>query len=290
MRVIGWVESIQRTINYVEANLLDELTMEQIAKVANSSVFHFQRTFSILTDMSITDYIRRRRLTLAAQDLINSDSKIIDLSYKYGYDTPEAFTKAFRKQHGVTPSDARKKLGNLQSYNRLVIQVSLKGAEPMKYKIVEKESFQVVGVKRTYNCKTGENLKNIPLFWDEVNTNGTDDLLFQLNNGVIEGVLGVCVVDESRKDSGLMDYWIASTHVGDVPENLSSLEIPASKWVIFEVHGAMPHAMQDTWKQIYSEWFPSNPYVPAGTPELEVYSSGNASSEDYYSEIWIPIK
>ncbi|TQR16405.1 AraC family transcriptional regulator [Psychrobacillus soli] len=287
---MGWVESIQKAINYIEANLLNELTMEQIAKVANSSVFHFQRTFAILTDMSIADYIRRRRLTLAAQELINSDIKIIDLSYKYGYDTPEAFTKAFRKQHDMTPSAARKKLGKLQSYNRLVIQVSLKGAEPMNYKIVEKESFQVVGVKKTYNCKTGENLQGIPLFWDEVNTNGTDDLLFQLNNGKIEGVLGVCVVDESQKDSGLMDYWIASARVGDVPGNLSTLEIPTSKWVIFEVHGPMPHAMQDTWKQIYSEWFPSNPYVPAGTPELEVYSNENPNNADYYSEIWIPIK
>ncbi|SES30385.1 AraC family transcriptional regulator [Psychrobacillus sp. OK032] len=287
---MAWVESIQKAINFIEKHLLDDLTMEQIAKVTNSSVFHFQRTFAILTDMSIADYIRRRRLTLAAQELVNTDNKIIDLSYKYGYDTPEAFTKAFRKQHGVTPSDARKKLGNLQSYNRLVIQVSLRGAEPMKYKIVEKESFQVVGVKRTYNCKTGENLNGIPLFWDEVNTNGTDDLLSQLNNGKIEGVLGVCVVEEEQKDSGLMDYWIASAHEGDVPENLLALEIPPSKWVIFEVHGPMPHAMQDTWKQIYSEWFPSNPYVPAGTPELEVYSNGNPNNEDYYSEIWIPIK
>ncbi|MFJ8063549.1 effector binding domain-containing protein [Psychrobacillus sp. NPDC096426] len=287
---MGWVESIQRAINYIEEHLLDDLAVERIAKEANASAFHFQRTFSLLTDISIADYIRRRRLTLAALELINTENKILDLSYKYGYDTPEAFTKAFRKQHGVTPSDARKKLGNLQSYNRLVIQVSLKGAEPMKYKIVEKESFQVVGVKRTYNCKTGENLEGIPLFWDEVNTDGTDDLLFQLNNGEIEGVLGVCVVDESQKDSGLMDYWIASAHEGDVPENFSTLEIPSSKWVIFEVHGPMPHAMQDTWKQIYSEWFPSNPYVPAGTPELEVYSNENPKNADYYSEIWIPIK
>lgn len=287
---MAWVESIQKAINFIEEHLLDNLTIEQVAKEANSSVFHFQRTFAILTDMSIADYIRRRRLTLAAQELINKDIKIIDLSYKYGYDTPEAFTKAFRKQHGMTPSDARKKLGRLQSYNRLVIQVTLKGAEPMDYKIVEKESFQIVGLKRTYNCKTGENLKEIPQFWDEVNSDGTDDLLFQLNNGKIEGVLGVCVVDESKKDSGLMDYWIASAHEGDVPENLSALVIPASKWVIFEVHGPMPHAMQDTWKQIYSEWFPSNPYVPAGTPELEVYSMDNPNNADYYSEIWIPIK
>lgn len=287
---MGWVESIQKAIQYMEEHLLEDLSVEQIAKEANSSVFHFQRTFAILTNMSIADYIRRRRLTLAAQELINTEIKVIDLSFKYGYDTPEAFTKAFRKQHGVTPSDARKKIGNLQSYNRLVIQVNLKGAEPMKYKILEKESFQVVGIKRTYNCKNGENTQGIPLFWDEVNADGTDDLLFQLNDGEVKGVLGVCVADENFKDNSLIDYWIATDHKGEVPENLLTMEIPAAKWVVFEVHGPMPDAMQNTWKQIYSEWFPSNSYEHASGPELEVYSSEDASNADYYSEIWIPIK
>jgi len=287
---LSWIESIQKAINYIEAHLQETITMEQIAQEVNVSVFHFQRTFSILTDMSIADYIRRRRLTLAAQELINTDIKIIDLAYKYGYDSPEAFTKAFRKQHHVTPSDARKQQGPLQSYNRLVIQVSLKGAEPMKYNIVEKDKFQVVGVKRTYNCQKGENLQGIPLFWDEVNRQGMDEQLFALNNGQIKGVLGVCVPDENYKENSLIDYWIGTDHVGEAPENLQSIEVPASKWVVFEVHGPMPHAMQNAWKQIFSEWFPSNPYEPAGTAELEVYTDEDPTSEDLYSEIWIPIK
>lgn len=287
---MSWIESIQKAINYIEAHLQETITMEQIAQEVNVSVFHFQRTFSILTDMSIADYIRRRRLTLAAQELINTDIKIIDLAYKYGYDSPEAFTKAFRKQHHVTPSDARKQQGPLQSYNRLVIQVSLKGAEPMKYNIVEKDKFQVVGVKRTYNCQKGENLQGIPLFWDEVNRQGMDEQLFALNNGQIKGVLGVCVPDENYKENSLIDYWIGTDHVGEAPENLQSIEVPASKWVVFEVHGPMPHAMQNAWKQIFSEWFPSNPYEPAGTAELEVYTDEDPTSEDLYSEIWIPIK
>ncbi len=286
---MSWIESIQKAINYIEAHLLDDITMEQIAREVNSSVFHFQRTFSILTDMSIADYIRRRRLTLAAQELINTEQKVIDLAYKYGYDSPEAFTKAFRKQHKITPSEARKKQGQLQSYNRLVIQVSLKGAEPMKYKIVEKEKFQVVGVKRTYNCQNGENTRGIPKFWDEINSKGMDHQLFSLNNGEIKGVLGVCIPN-ANEQKGLMDYWIATDHIGDVPENLMAMEVPASKWVVFEVHGPMPDAMQNTWKQIYSEWFPSNPYEPAGTAELEVYSDEDPFSPDLYSEIWIPIK
>lgn len=287
---MSWIESIQKAINYIEEHLHETITMEQIAQEVNASVFHFQRTFSILTDMSIADYIRRRRLTLAAQELINTDSKVIDIAYKYGYDSPEAFTKAFRKQHNVTPSEVRKQQGPLQSYNRLIIQVTLKGAEPMKYNIVEKEKFQVVGVKRTYNCQTGENLQGIPQFWNELNGQGMDEQLFTLNNGQIKGVLGVCVADENYKDNSLIDYWIATNHVGEVPENMLAMEVPASKWVVFEVRGPMPDAMQNAWKKIFSEWFPSNPYEPAGTAELEVYTDEDPTSENLYSEIWIPIK
>ena len=288
---MSWIESIQKAIDYIENHLLDvDLSIEQVAKACNSSAFHFQRTFSILMDSTIGDYIRRRRLTLAAQDLVTTNDKIIDIAYKYGYETPESFAKAFRKQHNLSPSEARKKSGSLQAYNRLVIKISLEGALPMNYKIIEKEAFQVVGVKRTYSYKNGENLKGIPQFWHDVHADGTNDRLFDLNDGDVEGVLGVCVVEESRKDEGLMEYWIAAAHKGKAPDGMGAYEIPASKWVIFEVHGAMPHAMQDTWKKIYSEWFPSNPYKPAGTAELEVYTNGDSTKADYYSEIWIPIK
>ncbi|WHY01419.1 AraC family transcriptional regulator [Neobacillus sp. DY30] len=286
---MGWVESLQKAIDYMEEHLLDNITIESIAKQANVSVFHFQRIFSVLTDITVGEYLRRRRLTLAAQELSSTDSKIIDVALKYGYDTPESFSKAFRKQHGITPSQARTYTGKLKSYNRLTIQVNLKGAEPMNYKIVEKESFKVVGVKREFSCENGENLAEIPKMWDDVHVDGTNDLLFELNNGQIKGVLGVCV-DKRSSGSLLMDYWIGTDHKGDAPEGLLKLEIPASKWGVFEVHGAMPEAMQNTWKQIISEWFPSSHYKHAGTPDLEVYSNGNPSSPDYYSEIWIPLK
>jgi len=159
----------------------------------------------------------------------------------------------------------------------------------MKYKIVEKEAFEAVGVKRELSCVDGENLREIPKMWDEVNSNGTDERLFRLNNGAVKGVLGVCV---SKRGAGaeLMDYWIAAAHEGETPEELEKLDIPASKWGVFEVHGAMPDAIQNVWKQIISEWFPSNLYEHAGTPDLEVYPEGDPSSKDYYSEVWIPLK
>ncbi|WP_045517262.1 AraC family transcriptional regulator [Neobacillus niacini] len=286
---MGWVESLQKAIDYMEEHLLDQISIESIAKQANVSEFHFQRIFTVLTDMSVGEYLRRRRLTLAAQELSSTDSRIIDVALKYGYDTPESFSKAFRRQHGITPSRARNYSGKLKSYNRLSIQVNLKGAEPMNYKIVEKESFKVVGVKREFSCENGENLAGIPKMWDDVHVDGTNDLLFQVNNGPLKGVLGVCV-DKREAGSLLMDYWIATSHTGDTPDGLLALEIPASKWGVFEVHGAMPNAMQNTWKQIISEWFPSSHYQHAGTPDLEVYTDGNPSSPDYYSEIWIPLK
>lgn len=281
-----WVESLQAAIDYMEDHLLDDLPMESISEQANFSVFHFQRTFAILTDISVGEYVRRRRLTLAAYELTRSNTKVIDLAYKYGYETPEAFSKAFRRQHGVTPTEARKYTGKLKSYNRLVVQVNLKGAEPMNYKIVEHDAFKVAGVKREFSLVNEQNQVGIPKMWDDVHADGTNDLLFRLNNGLIKGVLGVCV----DKSSKAIDYWIATTYEGDTPDKLSFLEIPASKWAVFEVRGPMPDAMPKVWKQIFSEWFPSSSYEHAGTPELEVYSDEDPSSPDLYSEIWIPVK
>lgn len=282
---MAWVESIQRAINYIEDHLQEDLTMEVIAKQANASEFHFQRTFMILTDLSVGEYIRRRRLTLAAKEMTTTNCKVIDVAYKYGYDTPEAFSKAFRRQHGISPSEARKYVGKLTFYERLKIQVILKGAEPVKYNVIEREAFTVVGVKKEFSFANGENLVGIPKMWDEANENGTSSKLFKANNGQIKGVLGVCAAIDNTQ----MDYWIAAEREGETPEGFSHLEIPASKWVVFEVNGAMPDAMQKVWKEIFSEWFPTSGYKHAGTPELEVYPDGDPFSPDYYSEIWIPV-
>lgn len=288
---MGWVDSLQKALDYMEENLLEDITIESIANQANASVFHFQRTFTILTDTSVGEYLRRRRLTLAAQELMSTDCKVIDLSYKYGYETPEAFSKAFRRQHGVTPSDARKHMGKLTYYNRLIIQVNLKGAEPMKYNIVERESFQVIGMNREFSIVNNQNQTGIPKMWDEFNANGTSDLLFDLNNKETKTVLGVCVSNNSENTNQSIDYWIATEYEGnDIPEGFQSLEIPASTWVMFEVIGPMPDAMQKAWKQIFTEWFPNSGYENAGTAEIEVYTEDDPFSPDLYSEIWIPIK
>ena len=281
-----WLHSIQQAIEYIDNHLTEDLKIEQIAKVAHSSSFHFQRAFSILTGMTVSEYIRGRRLTLAAQEIASSPCKIIDVAYKYGYETPEAFAKAFRKQHGMKPTDVRKEAGMIHSYNKLVIHVQLKGADPMQYKIVEKESFQVVGVKRTFSCANGEQSKEITKFWQDFYEDGTNEHLFPLNTGEINGVIGVCDMGENN----LMDYWIATNYAGEDTKGFDTFMVPAAKWAVFEVKGAMPTAITTMVEKIYQEWLPSNAYELANGPELEVYSDGDTSSADYYSEIWLPIK
>lgn len=283
------VESLQKAIDFMEGHLLDDISIDEIAGQANISPFHFQRTFMILTDTSVGEYLRRRRLTLAAQELATTDVKIIDLAYKYGYDSPEAFTKAFRKQHGISPSEARKGGGKLQSYNRLMIQVNLKGAEPMNYQIVEREAFHVVGLKRECPCGVEGGPNGIPEFWVEVNQNGTVDKLIALMNGEIKGLLGI--TDNYDAKSNTIDYWIAAEHIGEVPSSdFTSLEIPASKWVIFEVNGSAPTALPEAWKQIYTEWIPSNGYEVAEMPAIEAYTDPDPFRPDSTNQIWLAVK
>ena len=156
----------------------------------------------------------------------------------------------------------------------------------MKCKIVERAAFQVIGVKREFPMVDGGN-KGISTFWNEVNKNGIVDLLFQLNNGQMKSVLGVVADSDSKH---MMEYWVATEFSGDdVPEGLLVLDIPASRWAVFEVNGPMPDAMQESWKKIYSQWFPASGYQQAG-PSLEVYNDNNTTDPTFYSEIWISVK
>ncbi len=285
---MSWVDGLQRSIDFLEDHLYSDFKVEEAAREANVSGFQFQRIFMVLTDMSVMEYVRRRRLTLAAEELVLTNQKVIDIAFKYGYETPEAFAKAFKRQHGMSPSKARSSRKGFTSYNRLVISVQLKGAYPMKVRIEEKPAFRVMGVSKSLSFKDGENTKEIPKMWEEINQNGTSHELMSMNTGDVKGLLGVCLTMDSATSQ--MEYWIAAAYRGeDLPEQYESLEIPAAMYAIFEVVGPMPQAMQSMWGKIYSEWFPSSSYIPSGTAEMEVYMNDGPDRADYYSEIWIPV-
>ena len=140
---MNWIQGIQRAINYVEANITEEIDYEEAAKRAYSSTFHFQRVFGILCGMSLGDYIRMRRLSLAGEELSKGNTKIIDMAMKYGYDTPESFSRAFTRFHGISPSEA-KRGGKVKIFTPLSVKLILTGGSKMDYRIEKRDAFQVV--------------------------------------------------------------------------------------------------------------------------------------------------
>lgn len=159
-----WYERMNSAIDYIETNICNSVDFTEISKIMCQSAVSFQRTFSIVTDVSINEYIRRRRLTLAAFELQNSKEKVIDIAMKFGYESPEAFTRAFKEIHGVSPTAARQKGVHLKSFPRLTFLLTVKGVSAMDYRIEFKESFKVYGIEGVFTTDGDKNLTDIPNF------------------------------------------------------------------------------------------------------------------------------
>ncbi|MCL2851811.1 MAG: GyrI-like domain-containing protein [Defluviitaleaceae bacterium] len=281
---MNMLDSLNEAVCYIEDNLDKDIDYTRIAKAAGYSQYHFQRMFVCVSGVTLSEYIRRRRLTLAAFELQNNSKKVIDVAFKYGYTSADSFTRAFHNMHGITPSKSRDKGVTLKAYPRITFALSIKGVVAMNYRIEEKEGFTVAGVKEFTSTADGVNFKNIPEMWAKLPQEDFKELM-RLSDREPFGVLGVCA--DMYNDG--FDYWIAAATTKPCPEKYSSMSIPSSTWAIFEVTGALPGAIQEMWKRIYSEWFPTSGYEHAPTPELECYSDGDPKSPDYKSEIWIPV-
>jgi AraC family transcriptional regulator len=274
------VESLNGALRYLEQHLPEEADSARAARHVGLSRFYLERTFSALTGMSVSEYLRARRLTLAGQELLAGDAKVIDLALKYGYDTPESFTKAFSRFHGVTPSAARRFSTLLKCQNPLAITIKMEGAEQMNYKIEAMGAFTVYGMERAFHMDTS--MAQIPKFWDEFFQKGMQEKVCP--------VYGVCF---DADESGDFPYLIGDIlKPGEVvPEGLAGREIPAHTWARFACVGPMPGAIQQTTRQVYGEWLPTNGvYEAAQNVEIELYSDGDTASPDYYSEVWIPVR
>lgn len=275
-----WIQSLNSAIDYIEEHLLEELSCEDIAEHIYSSSFHFQRVFSLLTGMTVGEYIRNRRLSLAGQELIMSHTKVIDIALKYGYNTPESFTKAFSRFHGITPNQARKEGSNLKSFNRLLIKIILEGGNIMDYKIVKRQKYTILAKTRYF---TSENsAEEIPKFWSKYFEDGSDE--------TVCGMLGICEQEKVGCKEFLYGIGCECSNNAEIPKGFEKLKIPAYTWAVFKCVGPMPHTIQNTWKRIYSEWLPQSEYELIPDYDIEVYTEGNNQSKDYLSEIWIPVK
>lgn len=275
----GWIEGFQESIDFMEQNLTEELDIEVIAGKAALSPFYYQRIFGALCGVTVGEYIRARRMTLAAQDLSREDVKVIDIAIKYGYDSPDSFAKAFQKFHGITPSQAKESGAPLRSFAPLHIKITMEGGTMLDYRIVEKAPFTIVGAKRRFNSDTS--YQEIPKFWAEYMDQG--------EKRPIMGTFGVCV-DMGGKD---FDYWIADLYKPwkDLPEDCETYQIPGSLWTQFICNGPLPDSLQSVNTKIWSEWLPAlQGYELAGKYNLEVYGPPTENPEDYVSYIWIPLK
>lgn len=286
--LLDWIKRMQDAIDLIESGMESHLEIGDIAKAAYSSPYHFQRMFYMLTGLTVAEYIRKRKLTLAAQELAMSSAKVLDVALKYGYDSPESFAKAFRKAHGISPSTARNPGTSLKAFPRISFHLSVKGDKDMDYKIIEKDSFTVIGKSIHVSTKDGENTQRIPKFWQECNQDGTSDYLCSLEPN--QDMLGICMgIDQATQE---FDYFIAVETSSDTTTaeiGYSVREIPASTWAIFTSIGPMPDSIQKVWERIFQEWFPATGYEHAVGPELEVYPLGDTTSADYKCEVWVPI-
>lgn len=275
-----WVKSLNEAINYIESHLLDDITCEEIAAHVYISSFHFQRCFSLLTGMTVGEYIRKRRLSLAGLELAASDKKIIDVALKYRYETPESFTKAFLRFHGITPRQAKIEGSGLKSFNRLIIKIVMEGGKTMDYRIINRDSIKVLGMTRSFKSK--QSFTDLPKFWDEYYSMGYDK--------ITEGDLGVCRQESTSSENFRYSIGCEYRQGSDIPEGFEVFTLPANTWAVFKCVGPMPGAIQTVWKTIFSEWLPQADYELIEEYDFELYTKGDNKSKDYVSEVWIPVK
>ena len=274
---MNWMENLQSAIAYIEENLTEEIKVRDVAEKAYVSEFHFQRIFSALCGISVGEYIRNRRMTLAAKELVANEVKVIDVAIKYGYDSPDSFARAFQKFHGITPSQAKELGANLKDFAPVRISVSLEGGTMMEYKIIEKEAFTVMGRKREFDNETS--YQEVPKFWDEHFQDGGGE--------IVCGMFGVCI----DKDGRMFDYLIADLYKPweEVPEGYETRVIPAGTWAVFP---CKMKNLQDTNTKMWKEWLPNcKEYKLSGSYNIELYAPPcEEDMGESYVELWLPIE
>lgn len=285
---MDFIQSLQKAIEYMENHILEAINYEQVAKHIHVSSYHFHRTFSLITGMTANEYIRNRRLSMAGQELTISETKIIDIALKYGYETPESFTKAFTRFHGVTPSVAKRAGINLKSFNRLLIKIKLEGGTIMDYRIEKREQFLVLAKSTKFRNEIISELNNteIPDFWNACGNDGTFETLKE-HTSKIGNIYGVCA--PISKENTHFKYGIGVEFTGnDIPEGYKLWHIKPSTWAVFKCIGETPDCIGATWNKIFSEFIPGSDYNILDDTDFEVYS--DELGADCFCEIWVPVE
>lgn len=284
---MDWIQRMNAALDYIEENLAGEIYMGVAASKACCSEYHFTRYFSFVCNLPLNEYIRRRRLTMAGFALQNSAEKIIDIANRFGYDSPNSFTRAFQAMHGVTPSQAKIAGVELKSFARISFLIAIKGDTPLNYRIIEKGPFTVFG-KSVMTSVLGEKCyADIPVFWDRCEADRTTNRIVEAGHGDANTLLSGAVLDID--DNGAMKYMICmDLPDGGVSDEFETIAVPACTWAVFPIVFDRPEDhIQSIWKRIYPEWFPYSGYELDAGPRLERYY--RRQDGKMVGEVWVPV-
>lgn len=284
---MDWIIRLNEAVNYIEKHLSEDIDYEEIAKIAGCSAYHFQRMFAYMADAPLSEYIRRRRMSMAAVDLLNSEDKIIDVALRYGYTSPTAFNRAFQGVHGIAPSRVGEHGVVLKSFLPISFKITIKGAEEMDYRIEKKEEFRVVGISMPLQKEIEKNFLIVPAMWQRAMTDGSIPKLAGLMNSQPVGLLGVSACGKAED----WHYYIAVSSTQEIDDSLQEYIVAACTWAVFSGGGrgldGTSQSIQELEKRIVLEWLPTSGYEYGDAPDIEVYI--NPDPEDSRYEVWIPV-
>ncbi|MEV0807228.1 AraC family transcriptional regulator [Micromonospora sp. NPDC050200] len=283
------LERLNEAMAHVERHLDQRIEVADLARIALTSEYHLRRMFSALAGMPLSEYVRRRRLTVAAAEVMAGERTLLDIAVRYGYGSTEAFTRAFRALHGVGPGEARRTGAVLRSQQRLSFRLVVEGSGSMRYRVVEKPEFRLVGrrarvplVHQGMNPAIVEFIRSID--------KQTVARIAALSDQEPAGIVNVSDrLGSDRAEGTELDYWHGVVTGADAPADLDQVTVPAGTWAVFETSGEFPAAVQELWRDVFTQWFPSNPYRGRPGPEI----SRNRISEDgahVDTELWIPVE
>lgn len=274
-----WIERWNRAMDEIEQNLTGEIDCERLGRTACCSAYHFQRMFTCLAGVPLGEYVRRRRMSLAAAELQAGRERVIDIAARYGYESPTAFNRAFRSVHGVSPSAVRGGGVAVKCYPRLVFHLSVQGGTEMQYRIENK--FRVVGISMALDREMENNFRQVPMMWEAATRDGTVAALAALMEGEPKGLLGIsaCAGGEAWR------YFIAVA--SRAPQGpFETYTVPAATWAVFSGEGT-GRSIQELEKRIVTEWLPGSGYEYADGPDVEVYLEPDPRHTRY--EVWVPV-
>ena len=292
-----WIAALQKAVNYMEEHLLEEINYEDVAKHVHTSSYEFHRAFSFLTGITANAYIRNRRLSLAGREIVETDHKFTDIALKYGYETPESFTKAFTRFHGVAPRTAREESAKLILFNPLVIKLTVEGGKSMDYRIVQTEEKKFLALVRAFKTEiiNDDDNHEIPDFWGEVNADQMLGPVWMLKEDGKRDLYGLCT--PTTENSETFDYGIGILIDEDTPEfDLKELEAKGFKlwvvkpgtYVVFECIGEDGDCIGQTWERFYKEFLPQMGYEAEEETDYELYF--DKGKPGVFCELWIPVR